>query len=66
METQRKCARCSVRAGTNGLCAVHSRRRLTMLRAAQRRREGRRAYQERMVLLAGRCATGDWEVSSHG
>ena len=58
------CARCYVRAGTNGLCAVHSRRRLTMLRAAQRRREARRAYEERMVLFAGR-AICDWEVS-HG
>ena len=64
MGTQ-QCARCHVRAGSNGLCAVHRRRRLTMLRAAQRRREARRAYQERMVPLAGRCTTGDWEVS-HG
>jgi len=52
-----QCARCHVRAGTNGLCAVHSRRRLTMLRRAQRRREARRAYEERMVLFA------NWEVS---
>jgi len=59
-----QCARCYVRAGTNGLCAVHSRRRLTMLRAAQRRREARRAYEERMVLFAGR-AIYDWDVS-HG
>ena len=64
METQRKCARCYVFAGSNGLCAVHSRRRLTMLRAAQRRREARRAYEERMVLFAGR-AICDWDVS-HG
>jgi len=61
----RQCARCYVRAGTNGLCAVHSRRRLTMLRAAQRRREARRAYEERMVLFAGRSIC-DWDVSSHG
>jgi len=57
-----QCARCYVRAGTNGLCAVHSRRRLTMLRAAQRRREARRAYEERIMLFAGR-AICDWEVS---
>ena len=61
METQRQCARCYVRAGSNGLCAVHSRRRLTMLRAAQRRREARRAHEERMVLFAGR-AICDWDV----
>ena len=59
-----QCARCYVPAGDNGLCAVHSRRRLTMLRAAQRRREARRAYEQRMVLFAGR-AICDWDVS-HG
>ena len=63
MGTQ-QCARCYVRAGTNGLCAVHSRRRLTMLRRTQRRREARRAYEERLVLFAGR-AICDWEAS-HG
>jgi hypothetical protein len=56
-----QCARCYVRAGTNGLCITHSRRRLTMLRAAQRRREAKLAYAERMVIMAGR-AYCDWEV----
>lgn len=61
----RQCARCYVRAGNNGLCITHSRRRLTMLRAAQRRREARLAYAERLVLFAGR-AICEWEEVTCG
>jgi hypothetical protein len=57
-----QCARCYVRAGGNGLCAVHSRRRLTMLRAAQRRREAKLAYAERMVLGLASSTVCDWDV----
>ena len=57
-----QCARCYVRAGTNGLCITHSRRRLTMLRAAQRRREAKLAYAERMVLGLASSTVCDWEV----
>ena len=53
METQRQCAHCYARAGGNGLCITHSRRRLTMLRAARRRREARIEYTDRLATLAG-------------
>ena len=65
MMDARQCARCYARAGGNGLCITHSRRRLTMLRAAQRRREARLAYAERLVIFAGR-AICEWEEVTCG